>query len=556
MIASATDTDPAAGPPPWWRRHLDWIAAVVVFTLTAALTVLAFPPFHTPEAAYVFAAPAALWAYRRPPFRLFAFTVLGSQAVAWTIILSWLHHVTWGGLFLLGPFIGVWVGAWFLALHWVLPRLPGRPVALRLLAVFGLAGLWVVNEWTRTWLLGGFPWLPLAASQWQRAPILQFAAFTGGCGVSFVLITMSLGLATYAHRLSSGSAPGFTRRCPEFWAAMVLVLGSFSLFLHEVVNRGSFIKPLARVAFVQPDIPQEVKWDNAKTGEILSTFNGLTTVAAATKPDLILWPEASTPFALNNDPDLRAWVERLAREAGCPLVLGSIATLAPGAGGHTDWFNAAFVTDATTGVQPGFYAKRQLVPFGEFVPLRSLLGWIGKFVPIGDDFGRGTSSSPLVAQTPAGRLQLGPLICYEDNFPAMARADALAGADVLLVVTNNGWFGEGGAAYQQAASAVLRAVETRRPVIRDGNAGWSGWIDEFGGIGATLTQDDAGRVSTDPAAKGTIYFRGTATVNVTVDSRWVGQQSFYTLHGDWFVALSAALAIATWFALRQPKPVA
>jgi apolipoprotein N-acyltransferase len=378
-----------------------------------------------------------------------------------------------------------------------------------------------------------------------------------------VLITMSLALGAYAHRLSFEAARGRTRRCPEFWMAMLLILGGFTLYLQEAAGRGLYAKFLARVALVQPDIPQAVKWDNSKTGEILATLNRLTTEAAATKPDLILWPEASTPFALNADPDLRDWVEKLASDARCPLVLGSIATLPPGPEGHTDWFNAAFVTDPATGVRPEFYAKRKLVPFGEFVPLRPLLGWIGKFVPIGDDFGRGTAATPLAVRLPGSihalgspMLALGPLICYEDNFPALARADALAGADALLVLTNNGWFGEGGAAYQQAASAVLRAVETRRPVLRDGNAGWSGWIDEFGGIRAVLTQDDAGQVSTDPAAKGTIYFCGTATVNVTRDSRWVGQQTIYTLHGDWFVAVSGVLALAAWLALRRLPPVA
>ena len=94
------------------------------------------------------AVPALFWAYLRPAFKLFAFTVLGAQAVAWTILLAWLHNVTLGGLLLLGPFIGVWIGVWFLAARWALPRILGQPTYLRILVVFGLAGLWVVGEWT------------------------------------------------------------------------------------------------------------------------------------------------------------------------------------------------------------------------------------------------------------------------------------------------------------------------------------------------------------------------------------------------------------------------
>jgi apolipoprotein N-acyltransferase len=561
----AADSRPEATP--WWRLRAEPLAAGAVFVLTAALTLLSFPPFHVPECAYVFAVPATFWAYRRPRWKIFAGTVLGAQAVAWTIILGWLHHVTWLGLLLLGPFVGVWAGLWFLAARWALPRLPGRAMPLRVLAVFGLAGMWSVNEWTRTWLLGGFPWLPLAASQWQRVSILQIAAFTGAGGVSFVLVAMSLGLAAFAHRLGFENARGLPdarpgtlrRRSPEFLAALFLLIVCLVVHVHEAANRAGYAVPLARVAFVQPDIPQEIKWDPAKTPEILATLDEVTRRAAATKPDLILWPEATTPWALNHDPAMRELTEKYARDAGCPLVLGSIAvephTADAGATPSDEWRNASFVVDPVTGVQPSHYAKRKLVPFGEFVPLRPLLGWIGKFVPIGDDFARGTSAAPLAARLPDGRsLALGPLICYEDIFPGLARAGALAGADVLLVQTNNAWFGEGGAAYQHAANAVLRAIETRRPVLRDGNAGWSGWIDEFGVVRAVLMRDAAGNVTTDPmlAADGTIYFRGTATANVTRDSRWVGQQSFYTLYGDWFIAACAALALAGFLALRRP----
>ncbi len=566
MPESAFSEDLRDGPPPFWRRHADRLAAGSVFVFTVVLTVLSFPPFHTPECAYVFAAPVALWAYRRPRWIIFAGTVLGAQAVAWTIILGWLHHVTWAGLLLLGPVIGAWAGLWFLAARWAMPRLPGRSMPVRVFVVFALAGLWAINEWTRTWLLGGFPWLPLAASQWQRGSILQVAAFTGTGGVSAVLVAMNLGLAAFAHRLAfenarglPGAKPGpWHRRSPEFLAALLLIVGCFTLFLREAVNRAPFAVPLARVAFVQPDIPQEIKWDSSKTTEILSVLDDVTRRAAATQPDLVLWPEATTPWALNADAILRAWTEELARDTGRPLVLGSIAisphAVSDGSPGNGDWFNASFVVDPATGVQPGRYEKRKLVPFGEFVPLRPLLGWLGKFVPIGDDFARGTSAIPLTVRLPGRTLALGPLICYEDIFPTFARANVLAGADALLVQTNNGWFGEGAAAYQHAANAVLRAVETRRPVLRDGNAGWSGWIDEFGSIRAVLTRDPTGHVTTDPtmAASGTVYFRGTATVDVTRDSRWIGRQSFYTLHGDWFVAACAALALAAFFILRRP----
>ncbi|MEZ0217047.1 MAG: apolipoprotein N-acyltransferase [Rariglobus sp.] len=554
-FSESSDTSPSS----WAQRHATTLWAVGVFIATVVLTVLSFPPSRTPEFAYAFAVPALFWAYLRPSFRLYAWTVLGAQAVAWTILFGWLHNVTIGGLLLLGPFMGVWIGVWFLAARWALPRMLGQTTPVRLLVVFGLAGLWVVGEWSRTWVLSGFPWMPLAATQWQLMAILQIAAFTGAGGVSFVLIAINLGFAAYAHRLIREGRAGLGKRSQEFLTAMFLLVICLTVFISETKNRQAYNIPIGQIAFVQPYIPQDVKWDNSKGPAILGVLEELTLSAAATKPDVILWPEATTPWAVKGDAEMRAWVEHLVTRAGHPLVLGSIARQ-PMAGNpaEEDWLNAVFVVDPATGVQNHFYAKRKLVPFGEFVPLRPLLGWLGKFVPIGDDFLRGTDPSPLVVSVAGRDWEFGPLLCYEDIFPNLARASVLAGADVLVVHTNNGWFGEGGAAYQHASNSVLRAVETRRPVLRIGNGGWSGWIDEFGSIRAVLTRDpQTGELSTSTpklAPHGSVYFRGTQTVKVTADARWINQQSFYVQHGDWFVVVCALLAAAGYALLRVSRP--
>ncbi len=547
-------------PPSWAQRRAALLWAAGVFVATVVLTVLSFPPSRTPEFAYAFAAPALFWAYLRPSFRLYAWTMLGSQAVAWTLLLAWLHNVTVGGLLLLGPFIGAWIGAWFLAARWALPRMLGQSTPIRLLALFGLAGLWVVGEWTRTWVLSGFPWMPLAATQWQRMTILQIASFTGASGVSFVLISMNLGFAAYAHRLIREGRSGLGRRSQEFFAAMFLLVICVATQVQETFNRHNFAVTLGRFAFVQPYIPQEIKWDNAKGPAILRVLESLTFAAGETKPDIILWPEATTPWAVKGDAEMRAWVEHLSARAGAPLVLGSIA-IQPSAGDPVieDWLNGVFAVDPQAGLGEHFYAKRKLVPFGEFVPLRPLFGWLEKVVPIGDDFLRGTDPAPLVIAVGKRPLALGALLCYEDIFPQLSRESVRAGSDVLVVHTNNGWFGEGGAAYQHASNSVLRAVETRRPVLRCGNGGWSGWIDEFGSIRAVLTQNPQGIVTVDPdqASKGTVYFRGTQTVAVKADARWIGRQSFYVRHGDWFVLACTLLAAVGFVALRTaPTPPA
>jgi apolipoprotein N-acyltransferase len=506
-----------------------WAAGVGA--LTMLLTVISFPPVDMPEFAYAFAVPAIYWAYRRPSFRLYAGTLFAAQAVAWTALLWWLRHVTWTGLFLLGPFIGAWVGVWYLAVWWTMPRLAGRPVLLRIVGLFGLAGGWVILEWLRTWFLGGFPWLPLAASQWQRTALLQIAAFTGAYGVSFILIYFNLGFATSAWKLYTSTERGLLRRSPEFSVALLVLGFGTMLPMTEAFNRGQFSRKLADVAFVQPYIPQEVKWNPARGPFILDTLEKATLVAAVNEPDFILWPEATTPWAVRGGSDTRAWIESLDVRAGRPLVLGSLAIENRGRPDEA-WYNGVFVVAPDLGLQTAYYAKRHLVPFGEYVPLRLVLGWLNKVVPVGDDdFNRGISAAPLLVPVRHGSLAVGPLICFEDIFPALARADVRNGADFLFVATNNAWYGEGGAAYQHAAHSVLRAVETRRPVLRCGNGGWSGWIDEFGVVRGVLTDD-----------RGSIYFRGVKTLPVKRDARWIGRSSFYVEHGDWFVAVCAGLA--------------
>jgi apolipoprotein N-acyltransferase len=543
--------DPYAPQPTFLQRHASCIAAGAVFVFTAVLTVLAFPPFHTPEVAYAMLVPGVYWAYTKPSLKLFALTIGAAQAVAWTILLGWLHHVTWLGLFLLGPFVGLWVGVWFLAAWWTMPRMLGRPTLVRLIAILGLAAAWVFIEWTRTWLLGGFPWLPLAASQWERVSILQIASYTGAYGVSFVLVMANLGFAAYAHRLFREDVTGINKRSQGFFLALFLLMGCLCVHFQEAFNRGRFAVPLGRIAFVQPYIPQDLKWDESKAPGIVDVLEKTTLAAAASRPDLILWPEASTPWALRGNESMEAFATALTARAKTPLLLGSIAIEHRGQP-NEQWFNGAFAITPANGVQKDYYAKRQLVPFGEFVPLRPVLGWLRKFVPIGDDFSRGQDSSPLVVSLRGAPTVFGPLICYEDIYPALARRSVIGTSNVLVVLTNNGWFGEGGAAYQHAAHSVLRAVESRRPVLRCGNGGWSGWIDEFGAIRATLTLGPDGKVRTAPGlGDGTIYFRGQATVEVTHDTRWVDHESYYTTHGDWFVIVSMALMAFGALALRM-----
>lgn len=532
--------DPYATVPTFWQRHPALAWGLAVFALTAVMTVVAFPGVNMGEAAYLLVAPAAFWAYRKPQFKHYAAALLGAQVVAWTILLGWLHNVTWVGLFLLGPLIGLLVGSWFLAAWWAIPRIVGHSALIRILVLASLAGLWVILEWIRSMLFGGFPWLPLAASQWQRPLVLQSASLAGAWSVSFLLVFFGLGTAAYARRIFHEGATGLRKRSPEFAVALLLLIGFSFPFVADMV--GAQRAPLVRMALVQPYIPQTQKWDAKFATSVVKTIEQVTTLANDRgAPDVIVWPEAVTPWPLLREPNVQAWLEHTAKKTGKPLLLGSVL-----ADDKDVWRNGAFVVDPIKGLEPTGYYKRKLVPFGEYIPLRPVLGWLEKVAPIGGDFTPGDSAEPLVLPVGRNRVRVGVLICYEDIFPVLARQEAQAGADVLAVLTNNAWFGEGGAAYQHAAHSVLRAVETRRPVVRAGNGGWSGWIDEFGRIRATLVSD-----------QGSVYFRGAQTVTVLRDARWSDRQTFYTEHGDWFVVTCAGLVLFGYYivqTLRPPKP--
>ncbi len=195
------------------------------------------------------------------------------------------------------------------------------------------------------------------------------------------------------------------------------------------------------------------------------------------------------------------------------------------------------------GMYPKYYAKRHLVPFGEYIPLRRFWPWVEKIVPIEGDLYPGEGAALLPLSMPNRTINIGTLICYEDVFPDLARESTLEGAGILFVATNSAWYGKSAASYQHRAHSVLRAVENRRVVYRVGNDGWSGWIDEYGNVREELLDDN-----------GSIWFSGGTTWSVDRDKRWKGRKTFYTQHGDWFVLCCwAALALIGVFAQFATK---
>ncbi|MEM8549975.1 MAG: apolipoprotein N-acyltransferase [Verrucomicrobiota bacterium] len=329
----------------------------------------------------------------------------------------------------------------------------------------------------------------------------------------------------------------FFKISPELYLALAMVLGSLWLFSVRIPDQTQ-TEPLFRAGVVQPWTIPTLKWDPNHRYENLMTLATLTEAVSVSEPDVILWPEAATPIPLNdpNDEPIQPWVEHVASRANAPILTGNLAYF------NGELLNAIVVFNPDNGLQAGFYAKQKRVPFGEFVPFRELLPFLGKVVPI-DDIAAGKASTVLPLVTRGELYKVGPLVCYEDIFPHITRELLLNGADVLAVVTNDAWYGQEAGATQHAAHSVMRAVETRRPVVRCGNHGWSGWIDEYGRIREYLV-----------GLNGSIYVRGTDTFTLTRDTRWVSRQTVYVKYGDWFVVLGGLLFAWAWWRLRLKVP--
>ncbi len=527
---------------------------LIASLLSAGLYTLAFPPFNVPELAWVFVVPILLWGLFGRTVRFERLLLVLCGWIAWTVLIVWLRNCTdsleipfaaglgWFLTLLMAFVVSLFWSGWMICALWVVRSVGDKTVFHRLGGMIGMAAGWVLLEWIRGVLFTGFPWLPLSVSQWDRPLLLQVASLTGGYGISFALILVNFGLAFYIYTLWKNRRGGWLKRLsPEFYLAIVTMLGAIGLGMHTagLHQRGKTAGP--KLGFVQPDAGIDEKWDATRVRENLETLEVLSTYASYLDADLVLWPEAPTPLPIKGNRSMQQWVEQVSSDLGLPILAGNTAL----DGNLTDpdrkWYNAVFFIDPLRGADVDqFYAKRHLVPFGEYVPFGHLLPFIKKFVPVDASFSRGTGPSLLnISGDTYDYRRVGNLICYEDIFPALARENTLAGADWHYVATNNVWFGEEAGAWQHAAHSVLRAVETRRPVVRCGNAGWSGWIDEYGHV-RHIVADDAG----------SIYFQGVDAVRLSFSNYWTGKLSFYVRYGDWFPALCAALSLLAILSVR------
>jgi apolipoprotein N-acyltransferase len=542
-------------------RAWPWLAAIC----SGLLYTSCFAPFNLTWFCWIALTPliaAILFSgkeSRNPWLRNFALGYVTGLTFFWTA-LSWLTTVTILGWFVLQFYMAIYFAlwAWFCGLlrprearrqlsagKWdqmlaearstaALPRSPWTKSTNNLLLAFLLAAAWTTQEWLRGWVFSGWGWNGLGVALHDTWPLIQIAEFTGVAGLSFMVAFANVILVTTAYRLVLEARTHTTRPHFDLTLTMAAIVGvlTFGLRASQVSPP---TKPL-RVAAVQSNVPQNQKFDPQFTTKIFDKFRRLSEIALRSNPppDLLVWPESSMPGPVLIEPESNKFVMDLTASAESDLLLGTIDEE------NRDIYNAALlISDGGERVQ--VYRKVHLVPFGEYVPGRHRVPLLARIVgdQVPGDFSAGREYT--VFSLTNSDVQVAPLICFEDTIGELVRQFVLPtetnpGANLLVDITNDGWFLHSAGSHQHLANAIFRCVETRRPMVRAANTGVTCFVNQSGRITQVL-RDESGSTFTE----------GVLTGEIKVPTEH--DLTFYTRHGELFAKACAAITVFAMLAI-------
>jgi len=468
-----------------------WLAAICSGFLYAAC----FPPFNLTWFCWIALTPliAAIWfsgaESRHPWLRNLLLGYVAGLTFFW-IVFSWLTTVTILGWFVLEFYMAIYVAIWALFCGLVRPRpkinragsskweqmlsqartsvtpppSPWTRSTNNLRLALLLAAAWTTLEWLRGWVFSGFGWNGLGVALHDNWPLIQIAELTGVAGLSFLIAFVNVIILTTAYRLVVEARTRVMRPHFDFTFTMAAIVGVL-VFGFRATQVPSAAKPL-RVTAVQSNVPQNQKFDPQFTRRIFDQFRRLSEIALRSNPppELLVWPESSMPGPVLEDQESYKFVTDLAADADADFLLGTIDE----DGG--DVYNAAILL-SEGGERVQIYRKVHLVPFGEFVPGRHTVPLLARIVgdQVPGDFKAGKEHTVFTLTN--GDVQVAPLICFEDTIGELARqfvdpTETSPGANLLVDVTNDGWFQHSAGSHQHLANAIFRCIETRRPMLR------------------------------------------------------------------------------------------
>jgi apolipoprotein N-acyltransferase len=530
----------------WWP----WAAAL----LSGLLAVLCFAPFEQTWLCWFALTPllAAVWFSggnaKRRWLRDLGLGYLAGITFFWGVF-SWLHTVTISGLLLVGVYMALYfaIWAWFAGLfrpH--APRLrltsPGRSWRLsqpnelppearspwlssihNLWLALVLASGWTALEWLRGWLFSGWGWNGLGVALHNLLPVIQIAEYTGVPGITFVVVFGNVIAIATVRRFLLETQVRIRRPHFDFTLTLAAIVG-LAAYGIRALQVGHPTQRL-QVAAIQSNIPREEKFSREFQEKTFTQFTHLTEIALAGKPppQLIVWPESSTPAPVLGDMDNYHFVMDLAERIRTDLLLGTIDNDENG-----DYNAALFV--AKGGLYTQIYRKLHLVPFGEYVPGRNTVPLVARIVgdQVPADFTPGREAT--VFRLTTSEIRVGPLICFEDTIGELTRQFVLRGAGLLANVTNDGWFLHSAGSAQHLENAIFRCIENRRPLVRAANTGVTCLVNRYGRVTQVLRD-----------GHGSQFIEGVLSGPVEIPMG--EEQTFYTRHGEVFAQVCSGLAL-------------
>jgi apolipoprotein N-acyltransferase len=391
----------------------------------------------------------------------------------------------------------------------------------RLASPFAAAVLWVALEHGRSFVATGFPWALVGYTQHANAPLVAWAPLAGVWGPGSAVALGGAGLAALATGRRAAGA-----------VAIGLVVALHGAGAIDLARDGAQPEATVRVAVLQGNVDQDVKWSAAWAERTLADYEALARRAAEQGAEIVVWPETAVPGSPDYDETLAERLETLARETGAAQVAGAVGVVPIEKG--LRYFDSAYLV-SPAGEIVDRYDKTHLVPFGEYVPFRDFLGRFVTAIARGaatTDVSAGSAVRALAVPLASGAsVSAGVPICYELIFPDEVRRFVGAGAELLLAITNDAWYGRTGAPYQFLVMTAMRSAETRVWTARAANTGVSAVID------------DRGRVRMQ-----TGLFEQTLLVADLPRRPAPAGGSFYVRYGDWLPYLCwlslAGLAVA------------
>ncbi|MGB9627799.1 MAG: apolipoprotein N-acyltransferase [Thermodesulfobacteriota bacterium] len=488
---------------------------VLLSLLSGTFLILSFPNFDLEFLAWFALVPLFYAIDGKPLFQCFK---LGF----FTGVLSFLGMIYWvmvavhtygniplilsaGILLLLVIYLSLYIGAFTILTRFIQVRLGIQSFLFAPL-------VWASLEYLRSFFLSGFPWANLGYSQYLNLPFIQMADLTGVYGLSFVIVMVNSTLFEVIRQWPQKKFPFLEM------VFTVLVLLGFLIYGYvkiSLVDQRMARNPSLKVGLVQGNIDQSIKWNESFQKETIKIYERLSFKAAENNPDLIIWPETATPFFFQDAKEFQPLVLDISKKTNTFLLFGTPSYKIEK--GKVHHYNSALLVSPEGDIK-GKYDKIHLVPYGEYVPL-------GEYIPLGSlgegigDFKPGKEIFNF--SLPQGKF--GVVICFEIIFPNLCRKFVKKGADFLVTLTNDAWFGKTSAPYQHLTIANFRAIENRVYIVRSANTGISALIDPVGRI------VKRGGLFTEEAIYGIIHLSK--------------EKTFYTLYGDVFAWSCSACSI-------------